>query len=125
MASSDFEDLKAPLFRLFGKVAAPRNGDAGALTFLMQPLWREAVGPLASRTELKTFAAGLLRVEVDPAFLGDLRRAEAMVLSRLNARLDARYAVRRIELLPAPSGAPDARLAYVRSPRTQVPRPQG
>lgn len=115
MPSSDFEDLKAPLFRLFGKLPATTSK-----IFLLLPLWREAVGPLASRTELKSFDTGQLNVAVDPAFLDDLNQAKALVLRRLNARLDPFHAVKRIELTPA-SCAPQPQLTYLRS-RRHVPQ---
>lgn len=115
MAFSDFEDLKAPLFRLFGKLP-PQTSKM----FLLLPLWREAVGPLASRTEIKAFAAGRLRVEVDPAFFDELRQAQGLVLRRLNGRLAPFHTVDHIEWIPAPSRAQQARRTYVR-PRRGCP----
>lgn len=112
MSSSDFEDLKAPFFRLFGKLPFKTSK-----TFLLLPLWREAVGPLASRTELRSLDEGQLNVVVDPAFLEDLNRAKDLVLRRLNARLRPWHVVERIELTAAPC-AQQQPLAYVHSRRS-------
>ena len=93
MPRDDFEDLKGPLFKLFGRLPAKSSP-----TCLLGPLWREAVGPIADQTRLISLDRGVLRVAVDPAFLFDLTQARELVLQRLNARLKPFHEVKALDL---------------------------
>ena len=94
MPTSDFEDPKASLFRLFGKMGGTRSGCTG----LLMPLWRDAAGPVADRTRIQGISDGVLRVEVERAFLTPVREAHDLLLERLNLKLGPYHQIRSIQL---------------------------
>jgi len=90
MARSELADVRGPLARALRKVA--QSGSAGVLA----PVWAEVVGPaLASRSRPVRLSQGELTVTVAPEFAVDLRRDEAALRARLEARL-GKGSVRRL-----------------------------
>ena len=93
MPNDDLEKLSASLFRLFGKLGARPNTQ-----FFLQPLWREAAGPVAERTKITGMERGVLKIVAEFSFAAPIRAAHDILVSRINARLDPYHQIRRIEV---------------------------
>lgn len=95
MARSSFKALKGPLARALGGVATAGQPEA------LQPIWAETVGPvIAARSRTVKLEHGVLTVEADGEFAGDLVRAESELRSRLQELMGERT-LRRIEVIRA------------------------
>ncbi len=111
MPTSDFEDPKASLFRLFGKMGGARCGCPGLLT----PLWRDAAGPVADRTRVRGVSDGVLLVEVEKSFLPPVRQAHDLLVERLNLKLGPYHRIRSIQLTELPEKSDQTELPFVRT----------